>query len=412
MAAHRGLPGAAVALLSVFLAIAIIYLSEQGLSADGPALATSWAAAPPAAARLNNSLAPSAPGPPAGGAVDGNARAAAVAACRSFACLRAAHKLPAGAARFNFPHAMIVGFPKCATTSLYAYLAAHPQAIASQPKEPNYFMRCRNAPNATAAAAAAAACPGGEADYLQRAMKLDEAALVHKLKKAAFEGSTVYSTGKKGFVTAEAIAADLRRELPWLKLVMAVREPMTQAFSGRVHTASYLSRPRDKWPPWFTLQNHDACLLRFAAGNATMGRCVLEFVEAGMSRNTFLLKQWMGQWPREQLHVMQYENFTGPAAAAGPLSDLQLFLGLDPSLAPRELPREHARRDAHPEGWPIKKGELERLLALIRPEAESTAAELERRGYTRAEHWLAPWRRIWKAALATCSPGGDCRVVL
>jgi hypothetical protein len=168
--------------------------------------------------------------------------------------------------------------------------------------------------------------------------------------------------------------------------------------------------------------------------------------------------------PHPPAFKKQYENFTGPAAAAGPLSDLQLFLGLDPSLAPRELPREHARRDAHPEGWPIKKGELERLLALIRPEAErlgparaaldcfficgarravccrlgprkarvqlssglaaaantapsrpplnSTAAELERRGYTRAEHWLAPWRRIWKAALATCSPGGDCRVVL
>jgi hypothetical protein len=67
-------------------------------------------------------------------APDGPDRAAAVAACRSFACLREAHKRPAGEARFNFPHAMIIGFPKCATTSLYAYLSHHPEGIASSVK--------------------------------------------------------------------------------------------------------------------------------------------------------------------------------------------------------------------------------------------------------------------------------------
>ncbi len=42
-------------------------------------------------------------------------------------CVRAAHALPAGGAKFNFPHFMIIGFQKAATTSLNAYLDKHPQ---------------------------------------------------------------------------------------------------------------------------------------------------------------------------------------------------------------------------------------------------------------------------------------------
>ena len=39
-------------------------------------------------------------------------RAAALARCTDFACLRAAHQLPAPAGAFNFPHFFLLGFPK------------------------------------------------------------------------------------------------------------------------------------------------------------------------------------------------------------------------------------------------------------------------------------------------------------
>ncbi|GBF95243.1 hypothetical protein Rsub_08274 [Raphidocelis subcapitata] len=62
-------------------------------------------------------------------------RTAAVAACDTFEYLRKAHALPpAQQERFNFPHALILGYPKCATTSLWGYLDQHPQALASHPK--------------------------------------------------------------------------------------------------------------------------------------------------------------------------------------------------------------------------------------------------------------------------------------
>jgi hypothetical protein len=71
---------------------------------------------------------------------DGAAFADAVGQCTSFACLHAAHRLP-HVGRFNFPHFFIIGYPKCATTSLHAYLEQHPQALGSQPKA-----RARGAP--------------------------------------------------------------------------------------------------------------------------------------------------------------------------------------------------------------------------------------------------------------------------
>ncbi|GBG00566.1 hypothetical protein Rsub_13373, partial [Raphidocelis subcapitata] len=64
---------------------------------------------------------------------DGTAFVNAVAKCTSFACLRAAHSVP-HEGKFNFPHFFIIGYPKCATTSLHAYLEKHPQALGSTPK--------------------------------------------------------------------------------------------------------------------------------------------------------------------------------------------------------------------------------------------------------------------------------------
>lgn len=88
----------------------------------------------------------------------------ALRSCTDFRCLRAAHALPRGPGQtFNFPHFFIIGtrgnrpcgsinlshrqhcidqppckhttgFPKCATTSLAAYLHRHPQALGSNPK--------------------------------------------------------------------------------------------------------------------------------------------------------------------------------------------------------------------------------------------------------------------------------------
>lgn len=63
-----------------------------------------------------------------------------LATCDSLDCLREAHMLPRGAAKFNHPHFLIIGFQKAATTSLYSYLARHNETLASSLKEPEFFV--------------------------------------------------------------------------------------------------------------------------------------------------------------------------------------------------------------------------------------------------------------------------------
>ena len=51
--------------------------------------------------------------------------------CWDLNCVKWAHTRPRepGAGRFNFPHFLVLGFPKAATTSLYFRFAAHPQVV-------------------------------------------------------------------------------------------------------------------------------------------------------------------------------------------------------------------------------------------------------------------------------------------
>jgi hypothetical protein len=46
----------------------------------------------------------------------------ALQSCTDMVCIKNAHKLPKGDAKFNFPHFLIIGFQKAATTSLHVYV--------------------------------------------------------------------------------------------------------------------------------------------------------------------------------------------------------------------------------------------------------------------------------------------------
>ena len=59
--------------------------------------------------------------------------------CETLDCVRDAHALPHGDARYNFPHFMIAGYSKSATTSLYSYLTRHPDIIKPAVKESNFL---------------------------------------------------------------------------------------------------------------------------------------------------------------------------------------------------------------------------------------------------------------------------------
>jgi hypothetical protein len=49
----------------------------------------------------------------------------ALKSCKDMVCVREAHKLPKKEAKFNFPHFLIIGFQKAATTSLHVYVSLY-----------------------------------------------------------------------------------------------------------------------------------------------------------------------------------------------------------------------------------------------------------------------------------------------
>jgi len=63
---------------------------------------------------------------------------AALARCRNFECIARAHKAINGRTRFNAPHFFLIGWQKCATTSVQRHLGKHPQFLPSFIKEPHW----------------------------------------------------------------------------------------------------------------------------------------------------------------------------------------------------------------------------------------------------------------------------------
>jgi hypothetical protein len=107
----------------------------------------------------------------------------------------------------TMPDFIIVGAPKCGTTSLYGYLRSHPQVYLSPIKEPNYFCldepRLRFADTPTQYAALfAGATPG----------------------QVRGEGSTAY-------LFSRVAATEMLKANPRVKLIAMVRNPLEMVVS-------------------------------------------------------------------------------------------------------------------------------------------------------------------------------------
>jgi hypothetical protein len=239
---------------------------------------------------------PAAPAPPPA------TRLEALRACsfEDLECVRAAHALPAGGAKFNFPHFMIIGFQKAATTSLNAYLDKHPQVERSWPKEPEFLSKDCNW--------RLEACPPRATRKYFRAT-LDVDAYLAK------GGSVAHSEASTHYVrNGDRLAVQMRHFMPWLRLVFSLRDPISRAASMLIHK-------KDK--------HGDGCL-----ATRPLPECLLEDSQisgngagASSTNYSYPVSVWAREWPREQLHVIQVRGGFGCrwacAAAARPRAHRQ-----------------------------------------------------------------------------------------
>ena len=205
----------------------------------------------------------------------------AIENCNDLVCVQKAHqKFPRATGMFNFPHFMIIGFQKAATTSLKIYLEQHPDIIRPTKKEPNFLTwNCKEKPPDR--------CPAKDTkQYLRKILRLDEYLKLNGTA-AAFEASThIVRAGPR-------LAPRLAELMPWLKIIINIREPISRAASMLVHNKDV---------------GHGGCLARAKIGYCLRHRSQISEIIANENHPvtyTEAVQAWLDAFPTDQIHVVQ-----------------------------------------------------------------------------------------------------------
>ena len=317
----------------------------------------------------------------------------AIRGCQTFECLQMAHTRPPGPAKYNFPHFIMIGWQKTATTSIFAHLNFHPEISRPWDKEPEFFSNTCNYD-------VPAGCRDNDTyDYIHRVLRVSRYT-GYDGQKAQYEASTHYSR------MGHKIAAGIYEMLPWVKIVASLRDPISRAASMLVHLL-------DK------NVNEGGCL---AAFDKDLGYCLLTDSHINSSdvelpsEYYYPLKAWVDAFPRDQIILLQYEMLTALEGEKAELVRLKNFLGIDPTL-PGEphvtLGMNNARKGRiNPDGWPMKRDVYQQLVDMVRPDCEAVARLVTKKGFGDGAVWMENWEQVWRDNLKSCDANGDCTIQL
>jgi len=185
----------------------------------------------------------------------------------------------------TLPTFLVIGAMKSGTTSLRAYLAAHPQVFMAEPKELHFFVESKN-------------WGRGRAWYEERFADAGEAS-------ARGEASPSYSQAD----IFPGVAARIAAMLPDVRLVYVVRHPIERMRSMYLHQ---LASGRETAPIAHAFAAHAYYL------NA--------------SRYAWQLDHHLEYVPRERIKVITTEALRDEPRST--LADVLAFLGVDPDRVP------------------------------------------------------------------------------
>ncbi|GAB4822007.1 hypothetical protein N2152v2_009053 [Parachlorella kessleri] len=287
--------------------------------------------------------------------------------------------------------------------SRMTYLAEHPSVAPPASKEPEFFTKgCHKHPDRCT--------PAQQGHYLRETLHLD-AVVASNLSVAAFEASTHYAA------LGPELARPLAAQLPWLRLVASLREPISRQLSMLAHNLhKRRAAPSCRRRPY---------------------PCLLQSGYLGGRNYSYPLSHWLAAFPAEQLFVIQYEELVALETQGAVLQRLQAFLGLGTGLSPQQgpsgssgrPPREaqgqgmapapvlglynHKKDFYNPDGWPMTRQEYTSLVERVRPDALRASQLLEKHGLVgSAAAWMASWEQVWQDNLDGCHAEGDCLIRL
>ena len=306
-------------------------------------------------------------------------------ACKSLDCIGKAHKKLKGKTKFNAPHYFLIGFQKCATTSVNNYLRGHPEYMPSVLKEAHYFTACAKSWNDTNCKA------NSTQDYIDNYLRISDA-VDNGLTAATVDASVDYAW--KG----EDLAREIHKVFPWLKIVVMMREPISRVISyTRMWTQKGVrtSTHRDNRIACDDGEDLFDCLYPHLTPTAYTGHYAAP------------LEGWLKVWPADQIHVIQFEEFVSETDAV--MRRLKKFLGLDPTLPEnQQLYNVNTRKDSG--GSPMKRREYRTLIEMARPDSERVADLLQKLGLAEKDAWMRRWQQVWDGNLKACGPDRICMI--
>lgn len=306
-------------------------------------------------------------------------------ACKTLECIGKAHKKLAGKTKFNAPHYFLIGFQKCATTSVNNYLRGHPEYMPSVLKEAHYFTACAKSWNDTNCKA------NSTQDYIDNYLRISDA-VDNGLMAATVDASVDYAW--KG----EDLAREIYNVFPWLKIVVMMREPISRVISyTRMWTQKGVRTSTHK-------DNRIAC---------DVGEDLFDCLYPHLTPTAYTghyatpLEGWLKVWPADQIHVIQFEEFVSETDAV--MRRLKKFLGLDPTLPEnQQLYNVNTRKDSG--GSPMKRREYRTLIEMARPDSERVADLLQKHGLAEKDAWMRRWEKVWEDNLSACGPDRICMI--
>jgi hypothetical protein len=306
-------------------------------------------------------------------------------ACTSLECIKNVHKKLVGKTKFNAPHYFLIGFQKCATTSVNNYLRGHPEYMPSVLKESHYFTACAKSWNDSNCKA------NSTQDYIDNYLRISDA--VDKgLTAATVDASVDYAW--KG----EDLAREIHKAFPWLKIVVMMREPISRVISyTRMWTQKGVRTSTHK-------DNRIAC-----DADEDLFDCLYPHLTptAYTGHYAVPLEGWLKVWPADQIHVIQFEEFIAETETV--MRRLKTFLGLDPALPEnQQVYNVNTRKDSG--ASPMKRREYRTLIEMARPDSERVADLLHRHGLADRKTWMKRWEQVWKDNLESCNEDRICMV--
>lgn len=269
----------------------------------------------------------------------------------------------------------------------------HDNVLRPTVKEPEFFTDdCNDAPPH--------GCPANATErYLRETLPMAEF-LASKGKSMPVEASTHIVRSN------ESVIRGLRESVPWVKLVISMREPISRAASMLIH----MHERRKK-----------GCFhYRGDLGYCLSKRSQVMHPEAGPDGYAAPMRAWLQEWPADQIHVVQFEELVDSDTEEDVLTPFVEFVGIKPRENNR-LTVVNARLGTkqtifevdRSAGFKMKRRAYAKLVKKVRADMEELLAVLEEHGKVRdAQAWRERWEAVWQDNLASCDSNNECTILL